>query len=169
MIGSSACSDLFVKTISTRRLWMHFDYSDVGDFIMVSNLRCWWQNHYVGDFFIVLVIFNVGHQHHKPTHFVVQHRCGHTLTNFYSDTFLIIPICQKSMPSLAPPSHCVWVYYWILNVKRAPEMASIFGICGLNLMSVSQFRKMRLSTKYDFGDSDVGDIVMLVTLWWWLI
>ena len=148
MIGSSACSDLFVKTISTRRLWMHFDYSDIGDFIMVSNLRCWWQNHYVGDFFIVLVIFNVGHQHHKPTHFVVQHRCGHT--NFYSDTFLIIPICQKSMPSLAPSSHWVWVYYWILNVKRAPEMASIFGICGLNLMSVSQFRKMRLSTKYDF-------------------
>ena len=23
--------------------------------------------------------------------------------------------------------------------------------------------------KYYYGDSDVGDIVMLVTLWWWLI
>ena len=25
--------------------------SDVGDFMMVTDLRCWWQNHYVGDFF----------------------------------------------------------------------------------------------------------------------
>ena len=23
----------------------------VGDFMMVTDLRCWWQNHYVGDFF----------------------------------------------------------------------------------------------------------------------
>ena len=22
----------------------------VGDFMMVTDLRCWWQNHYVGDF-----------------------------------------------------------------------------------------------------------------------
>ena len=25
--------------------------SDVGDFMMETDLRCWWQNHYVGDFF----------------------------------------------------------------------------------------------------------------------
>ena len=25
--------------------------SDVGDFMMVTDLRCWWQNQYVGDFF----------------------------------------------------------------------------------------------------------------------
>ena len=25
--------------------------SDVGDLMMVTNLRCWWQNHYVCDFF----------------------------------------------------------------------------------------------------------------------
>ena len=25
--------------------------SDVGDIMMVTDLRCWWQNHYVGDFF----------------------------------------------------------------------------------------------------------------------
>ena len=25
--------------------------SDVGDFMMVTDFRCWWQNHYVGDFF----------------------------------------------------------------------------------------------------------------------
>ena len=24
--------------------------SDVGDFMMVTDLRCWWQNHYVDDF-----------------------------------------------------------------------------------------------------------------------
>ena len=25
--------------------------SDVGDLMTVTDLRCWWQNHYVGDFF----------------------------------------------------------------------------------------------------------------------
>ena len=25
--------------------------SDVGAFMMVTDLRCWWQNHYVGDVF----------------------------------------------------------------------------------------------------------------------
>ena len=25
--------------------------SDVGDFMMKINLRYWWKNHYVGDFF----------------------------------------------------------------------------------------------------------------------
>ena len=39
---------------------------------------------------------------------------------------LVTPIYQISMPSLASSSHWVWVYsYWILNVKRAPEMASV--------------------------------------------
>ena len=38
-------------------------------------------------------------------------------------------VYQISMPSLAPSSHWVWVYsYLILNLKRAQEMASIFGI-----------------------------------------
>ena len=46
--------------------------------------------------------------------------------------YALIPIYQISMPSLTPSSHWVWVYsYWILNVKRAPEMASIFIILGL--------------------------------------
>ena len=26
-------------------------YSDVGDFMILTDLRSWWQNHYVGDFF----------------------------------------------------------------------------------------------------------------------
>ena len=47
----------------------------VGDFMMLTDLRCWWQNHYVGDFFrYVGDFFNVlnlsptswiGHQHLK--------------------------------------------------------------------------------------------------------
>ena len=30
---------------------LKFGDSDVGDFMMVTGLRCWWQNHYVGDLF----------------------------------------------------------------------------------------------------------------------
>ena len=26
-------------------------YSDIGDFMMAIDLKCWLQNHYVGDFF----------------------------------------------------------------------------------------------------------------------
>ena len=29
----------------------YYGDSDVGDFMMVTDFRCWWQNHYVGDFF----------------------------------------------------------------------------------------------------------------------
>ena len=27
----------------------------VGDFMMVTVVRCWWQNDYVGDFFFILL------------------------------------------------------------------------------------------------------------------
>ena len=30
----------------------------VGDFMMVTDLRCWWQNHYVGDFFRYVGVLN---------------------------------------------------------------------------------------------------------------
>ena len=30
----------------------------LGDFMMLTDLRCWWQNHYVGDF-----VSNIRHQH----------------------------------------------------------------------------------------------------------
>ena len=52
------------------------------------------------------------------------------------------------MPSLAPSSHWVWVYsYWILKVKRAQEMASIFGIWGL--LPISYWETFcHLSTRY---------------------
>ena len=59
----------------------------VGDFMMVTDLRCWWQNHYVGDFFFLLCwwffqciksvtnILNL-----SPTHLVSnirhQHQCN---------------------------------------------------------------------------------------------
>ena len=29
----------------------------VGDFMMVTDLRCWWQNHYVGDFSVIWWFF----------------------------------------------------------------------------------------------------------------
>ena len=60
--------------------------------MMVTDLRCWWQNHYVGDFFRYVGDFlnvlnwsstsGIGHQHLKlsPTHLVSnirhQHRCN---------------------------------------------------------------------------------------------
>ena len=47
----------------------------VGDFMIVTDFRCWWQNHYVGDFFhyvrdFINVLnqsptFWIGHQHLK--------------------------------------------------------------------------------------------------------
>jgi len=71
----------------------------VGDFMMVTNFRCWWQNHYVSDFFRYvsdfLNVLNwspsswIGHQYPEsvtniwnlsPTHLVSnirhQHRCN---------------------------------------------------------------------------------------------
>ena len=60
----------------------------VGDFMMVTDFRCWWQNHYVGDFFRYVSNFlNVSnrsptswidHQHHKlvTNTFGLQHRCN---------------------------------------------------------------------------------------------
>ena len=44
--------------------------SDVGDFMMVTDFRCWWQNHYIGDFFVKLVILSM---YSKIRH---QHRCN---------------------------------------------------------------------------------------------
>ena len=92
--------------------------SDVGDFMMVTDFRCWWQNHYyvvdffryVGDFLNVLYrspISCIGHQHPEsvtnisnlsPTHLVsnirYQHRC-----NFYVTTKNHIK-SMKGIPSL---------------------------------------------------------------------
>ena len=34
--------------------WWHLY---VGDFMMMFEIRCWWQNHYVGYFFVMLMIF----------------------------------------------------------------------------------------------------------------
>jgi len=42
--------------------WSTFDFgdSDVGDIVMlVTDLRCWWQNHYVGDFLNVPKVLNL--------------------------------------------------------------------------------------------------------------
>ena len=64
------------------------DDSDVGDFMMVTDFRCWWQNHYVGDLFRYfggfLTLLNrsptsgIGHQQLKfvTNTFGLQHRCN---------------------------------------------------------------------------------------------
>ena len=71
--------------------------SDVGDFMMVIDLRCWWHNHYVGDFFRYVghfLMYTGGRPFRciksvtkisnlSPTHFVFnirhQHRCHHEI------------------------------------------------------------------------------------------
>ena len=52
---------VYIKYVSSRlyNQSKRIGYSDVGDFIMATDLRCWWQSHYVGDFFIMLVILLV--------------------------------------------------------------------------------------------------------------
>ena len=57
--------------------WDEMSDSDVGDFMMVTDLRCCWQNHYVGDFFRYVCNFlnvlnrsptsQTCHQHPSPT------------------------------------------------------------------------------------------------------
>ena len=51
--------------------------------------------------------------------------------------FLIVrPITQISMPSIATPKHCFWLYsYWILNVWVSLLRAWIFGIWALQFNS----------------------------------
>ena len=45
-----------------------------------------------------------------------------------------MPIYQISMPSIATPTHCFWVYsYWILNVWVSLLRAWIFGIWAIEL------------------------------------
>ena len=52
---------------NSSRTWTNFEWWQwcwwhryLGDFMMVTDLRCWWQNHYVDDFFFVmLVIFSM--------------------------------------------------------------------------------------------------------------
>ena len=56
----------------------------VGDLRMVTDLRCWWQNHYVGDFFRYVRDFsNVLNR--SPAHFVSnirhQHQCHQMILN----------------------------------------------------------------------------------------
>ena len=49
--------------------------------------------------------------------------------HFASLTQIIRSVYQISMPSIATPTHCFWVYsYWILNVWVSLLRAWIFGI-----------------------------------------
>ena len=87
MIGSSACSDLFVKTISTRRLWMHFDYSDVGDFKMVTIFRSWGQNSDIGDIWMSAKMAKTVTNTFRLQHPDLQ-KCGITIWEFYEKYFM---------------------------------------------------------------------------------
>ena len=61
-----------IRFLGWQWCWWH---RNVGDFTMVADFRCWWQNHYVGDFFRCvgdfLDVLNrspsswIGHQHLK--------------------------------------------------------------------------------------------------------
>ena len=49
-------------------------------------------------------------------------------------------------------------------------ISTIFALYPPNMSFLRElFSNLPSSGKYFKGDSDVGDIVMLVTLWWWLI
>ena len=45
-------------------------YSDLGHFMMVTDLRCWWQNHYVGDVLNQSPTSQFCHQHISSLKFV---------------------------------------------------------------------------------------------------
>ena len=42
-----------------------FDDSDVGDLLIVTILRCWWQKKYAGDIFLHVGDIPIGRQHHN--------------------------------------------------------------------------------------------------------
>ena len=55
--------------------------------------------------------------------------------------------------------------WWLFSViNRSPASQS----CHQHILSPTSFTNIYVITSW-FGDSDVGDIVMLVTLWWWPI
>ena len=55
-INANSSNDYFTFTaptgiVSFTFAWATLDYSDIGNFLMVTVLKCWWQNHFVGDIF----------------------------------------------------------------------------------------------------------------------
>ena len=108
----------------------------VGDFMMVTDFRCWWQNHYVGDFFRYvgdfLNLLNrsptscIGHQHLKlvTNTFGLQHPSPTSMLppNYYGRV-QILPHKVKSLiqnwtnPGAA--AYCCWLYYHSCLIHHA--------------------------------------------------
>ena len=104
----------------------------VGDFMMVTDFRCWWQNHYVSDFFRYvgdfLNVLNrsptswIGHQHLKlvTNAFGHQHRGNlavgfgieHPIYTVYKNTGCIFrmlcPFCGNSILEFAIRDYVVY-------------------------------------------------------------
>ena len=68
--------------------------------MMVTDLRCWWQNHYVGDFFRYVGDFlNVLNR--SPTSWI-----GHQHLKLVTNTFGLQHPLPTSIPSFLPALHC---------------------------------------------------------------
>ena len=97
--------------------------------------------------------------------------------SYYIEGLKVTGVNQRTLTSLAPSSHWVWVYeYWILNVQRAPEMSRFFN--WLPLFSRKdhcvkiKFRKLKFSTTTVLFKepttryvSCVGDLISSTKTW----
>jgi len=56
------------------------DIVGVGDVMLLTDFRCWWQNHYIGDFFryvgYFLNVLNLSPTTHSVSNIRHQHRCN---------------------------------------------------------------------------------------------
>ena len=94
--------DLTVIVMLLSITYWHFY---VGDFTMVTDLRCWWQNHYFGDFFRYVGDFlNVLNR--SPT----SQTCHQHIWSLTSVTNInVIPTSRLSLRS------CLGSYMWSLT------------------------------------------------------
>jgi len=126
-IRGQQCFGLFLLNFQ-KYLLIFYGNSDVGDFMMVTDFRCWWQNHYVVKFFRYVGDFlNVLNRQHpesvtnisnlSPTHFVSNIRHQHRYNQSQSRTkFLRI---QRNFNSLEKTLHrSVWSKFLIDEIIR---------------------------------------------------
>ena len=142
---------LFIVFIQYGRWQWCWWHRYVDDFMMVTNLRCWWQNHYAGVFFGMLVIFpmyQIRHQHPdwvtnisnlSPTHLVTdirhQYRCNQyglpvwsSRSNLVSCEGVTVSLCDRN----SDVGHKIMLstlWWWqFVNVgeRTLPKM-----VCGL--------------------------------------
>ena len=107
-------------TIRWQWCWWH---RYVGDFMMVTDLRCWWQNHYVGDFFRYVGDFlNVLNR--SPT----SQTCNQLIWSPTSVTNIDVTDIDEFPDSWFSAS-CwkSWCLGWILGNLRFPEKCKTYG------------------------------------------